>query len=69
MRAFIFAALSLVAATSLADLKYTVYPGSAENKLRVELEVIANADKVEFQIPNWAPALTGTTTCGRELLT
>ena len=55
MRAFTFVALSLVAATSLADLKYTVSPGSSDSKLRVELELVANADKVEFQIPNWAP--------------
>ena len=55
MRAFIFVALTCVAASSLADLKYTVYPGSAENKLRVELELVAQSDKVEFQIPNWAP--------------
>ncbi|MEI7578217.1 MAG: hypothetical protein WCK51_15110 [Armatimonadota bacterium] len=55
MRAIFFTALSLVAATSLAELKYTVYPGSAENKLKVELEVVSQGDKVFFQIPNWAP--------------
>lgn len=55
MRALIFAAVGLVSSASLADVKYTVFPGSAENKLRVEIELLAKGEKTEFQIPNWAP--------------
>lgn len=55
MRAFILAALAATASFGFAELKYTVFPGSAENKLRVELEVVATSEHSDFQIPNWAP--------------
>lgn len=55
MRALICTGALAFAALGFADLRYTVSPGSSDTKLKIEIEFVANSDKTEFQIPNWAP--------------
>ncbi len=54
-RAFLLASALFVCALSQAQVRYTVTPMTAANRLKVSMAFEAKAGAIELQMPNWSP--------------